>query len=539
MDRKGSPGTIGSPRRGRSLARGTWLCALAAAGALVLAACGSSGSASTGGQQSSGAAKQGGTLTFGDVAFPTTMDPTLNYIRSETQGPMMEAVYGLLGYSDPKTGAVTLSFLQSMSGSSDNKTWTLVLHKGLKFSDGTPLDAAAIAFNIKRGADPNSGDGFQADLAQMATTVVNSTTLKITLLSPNSEFEASLMQEMPFMASPTAVKSEGSGFATHPVGAGPFKVQSWIQNATLTLVPNNYYASFAPGEPHLSTLIFQDLEAGGQTQLFSALDSGSAQMAYLLGSRQVNQARKAGMTVQVNVSGGGEWLAFNTSKPPFNDVRAREAVSLALNHADLASAWSSGGIPAMTNMFSTSSPYYSPQFNVVTQNSAKARQLFSQLQAEGHPVTFTVTVTTGTSAAGDYVQSALSQYPGVSVKVNAELNSKYLSDQVSGNFQLIQAGTSYSNPIPTLMDYVEPNGPTNFGKWNDPKVGAAITKILSTSDQTVQKAQWEIIQQEIATQYPLFTSQESQLSLGYRTNVGGVDLVEFGTIPLFEKVFIK
>jgi peptide/nickel transport system substrate-binding protein len=449
----------------------------------------------------------------------------------------MEAVYGLLGYADPKTGATHLVFLQSLTPSNGGRVWTLVLHKNLRFSDGTPFNAAAIEFNIKRGADPNSGDSYRNDLSQLRTTVVDATTLKLTLPGPDTQFDLKLMQDMPFVASPTAVQREGSAFATHPVGAGPFKLTEWTQNATMTMIPNPYYARFAPGQPYLSQLTFQDLSTG-PTQELNALAANTAQMAWVNGDQQMATARAGGSKVDATVSGGGEWLVFNTTQPPFNNIKARQAVSLAMSHSGLAAAWAPG-VPTMTSWVPQGSPLYSPAYTIPGPDSAQAKQLFSQLASSGDPVQFTITVPSFYVSAADYVQSALSQYAGVSVKVQQVLTSAFLTDQATGNFTVTMGGAAWQNPYPSMLAYIAPNGATNFGHWNDAAVGTAISKILASSSVTEQKAEWSIIQREILAQYPFFTAQGNNLGLAYRPNIGGVTEIEFGTIPLFAQLYLK
>lgn len=162
--------------------------------------------------------------TFADL--PVNYDPIHLYgaPNGVAEQPMAFAVYDslfLIKQSDmtlePELG---LSFTSPNGG----KKWTLKLRPNVKFSDGTSFDAAAVMFNWQRLADPanNANDASIADEIQTMA-VVNPLTLNITLKTadPLWNIEAS-SKSLSYIASPTAINTEGANFGMHPVGAGPF-----------------------------------------------------------------------------------------------------------------------------------------------------------------------------------------------------------------------------------------------------------------------------------------------------------------------------
>ena len=161
-------------------------CALAAA---VLTACGSSATSSSGTSAGSGTStsagsgsgpKAGGSVTVEEAGLDTQFDPALAFISTFTDGPEMEALYGPgLLYQNAKTGAVEYGFAKSMT-STDNKVWTMTLRSGLKFSDGTPFNAAAVVANVKRIADPATGSSEAKIASTFTATAVNDTTVQFT-----------------------------------------------------------------------------------------------------------------------------------------------------------------------------------------------------------------------------------------------------------------------------------------------------------------------------------------------------------------------
>src|SRR5689334_6225322 len=131
--------------------------------ALLTAACTSSSSTSsspTGSGNSTGplvTPKKGGEATYAIVAINSRLDPAIQLLYSFSPSPVMNAIYGNLMYKLAGSDKITMGFLKSFSTNDNGTTWTAVLRPGLKFSDGTPFDAAAIAYNLQRDADPTIG----------------------------------------------------------------------------------------------------------------------------------------------------------------------------------------------------------------------------------------------------------------------------------------------------------------------------------------------------------------------------------------------
>ena len=471
-------------------------------------------------------------------SLPSNMAPTSATVSEEDDSATMGAIYGYLGYINDKTGAVELSFLKSMTPSNGDRTWTLTLHPGIRFSDGTPFNAAAIAYTIAQQANPNNGYVNYAQERTWKTHVVNATTMTITLPTRDAQFPAEMTQDFPYISSPTAWRKEGTGFQTRPVGAGPFKLQSWTQNDQLTVVPNPYYSRFAPGQPYLSKVVFTLVNQSGPNELIATVQSGTDNAAWLEGSSEFSKARAAGFNVEPTVSSGGEYLLFNTAKAPFNNVLAREAVSYALSSTELAALWSPG-TPPFNNLFSTTSPYYDSKYNFVSPNAAKATALFKKLQAQGVKMNFTFVTVSAFSQSADYVQATLDKYPGVHVSLALDNIDSYLQAATSGNFGLYAYGIDFANPWPALQQVFAANGAQNFGKWNDPVVQKALDVLATTQSPALEKKEYLAISKEVATQYPFFASQGAVLAYATEKSFQNVKTIEFGATPLLAQIWQK
>lgn len=135
-------------------------------------------------------------------------------------------MYGALLNYDFDTGEIEPGMAESFT-TEDGKTWTLKLRPGLTFTDGTPFDAAAVAFNWDRALDPALLSPSAAVAKTIDWEVVDPTTLSVTAQDVNYQLDFGLTEALAYIASPTAIKEKGPDFGSNPVGAGPFTLTSW------------------------------------------------------------------------------------------------------------------------------------------------------------------------------------------------------------------------------------------------------------------------------------------------------------------------
>ena len=328
--------------------------ALAAVAMMVLGGCSghSGGSAEPSGTRalpSAGETKRGGTVTMLTTGLSARFDPVSALAFGFVSNSPMNAIYGLLSYNESATNTIKMGFLKALAPDPQSRVWTAKLTPGLKFSDGTPFDAAAIAFNLKRAADPGTGSLFLKDAKSITTEVIDPTTLKMTLRAPNVHFDAVMTEDFPYVGSPTAIQREGENFGTAPVGAGPFKVKNIDGTNSMELVRSPYYELFAPDQPRLDSIKFQVVsDFSKQAQ---ALASDQAQLAAPYGGYANAMFRALpNVNLVTNQTGAGSNVQMSFKSPPFNDPVAREAIILALDRKAVATAFQPG-TPPQTNLF--------------------------------------------------------------------------------------------------------------------------------------------------------------------------------------------
>ena len=316
---------IGTPALG--LALGLAACS---GGSTIPAAVSSAGSTGGTGGSTSGASSaapaHGGSLTVLVVAGGLATWPNLDPLASGTaNADYRDAIFGEMFHQNAN-GTVVPALAKSISVSSDGLTETIGLRPGVKFSDGTPLDAAAVVTNYKRDLDPANACQCVGTFRTVKSVAASGDNVVVTLSAPMPAFSAAVIDSaLNWIASPAALAKEGKGFGTDPVGAGPFTVSSDDPSQKLVLAANPTY--YVKGEPYLSQLTFQSV--GNDQSAYSGLQSGTAQLVEGITTQQLLTQAKSQFTV-VPLPVTSVWqITFNTLAPPLNNPVAREALAYA------------------------------------------------------------------------------------------------------------------------------------------------------------------------------------------------------------------
>jgi peptide/nickel transport system substrate-binding protein len=301
--------------------------------AVAAAACSSSGSSTTSTTTpASSGPKEGGSLTVLEATgysgdWPDGLDPATN-IDGAADQDYMDAVFGELFELGPK-GAVIPDLATGYSITSDAKTITLNLRPGVKFTDGTPFNAAAVVWNIQR--DLKSACTCKPTWPVTSVTATGADAVTIKLSAPDGAFIDEIFDSTAdWIASPTAVQKMGEkAFAVKPVGAGPFEVVSDTLSSVLVLKKNPGY--WQKGRPYLSTLTFKSVasdEAG-----YEALLAHEGQIYVDMSTPSLLQqaAKSSSLEVENQLSTSPYDLQLNTKIAPFNNIKARQAIYAATN----------------------------------------------------------------------------------------------------------------------------------------------------------------------------------------------------------------
>jgi peptide/nickel transport system substrate-binding protein len=308
--------------------------AAAAAALLLLAGCSSPA-------RSGGSTKpvEGGTLTYatGD-AEPTCLDPHVggNHPQALVSTQYLESLVSL-----DKDGKILPWLASDWEQSEDGLTWTFTIRDGVSFTDGTPLDAEAVRANLAHVQDPAtlSSTGYLALGKVTKAEAVDERTLRLTLSAPDSALLESLSQPWLAIESPAGLARGMDANCAQPIGTGPFTVDAWEKQNSITLVRNDDYNS-PPGDAahdgpaHLERIVWRFLPDSASR--YAALQAGEVDVIDNAQPDTIVQAQNADGLEELDAPrpGSSNRLELNSGKAPFDDVRVREAFIRAVNVDD-------------------------------------------------------------------------------------------------------------------------------------------------------------------------------------------------------------
>ncbi len=397
---------------------------------------------SAAGTASAAKPKVGGTWTIGITNEVASLDPVRQTVGSLTLGgDRAVLVYGSLLTLNSRTGAVMPGLAEGIT-STDAQTWRLKLRPDVKFSDGTPLDADAVLFNLQRFQDPANAFTGRATVNQITTmTKIDATTLEFKLIVPNGSFPIVFTDTVGYMGSPTAIKANPTGFGQKPVGAGAYVLKTWNRDSNYIFERNPNY--WDKPRPYIDTIEFKVIP--NQTTLAQALKDGT-----------VDDVHVATATDQLPVAtadpknfrafdptkvSGGIGVACNLSVAPCNDIRFREAISLAFDFDQAKQIFLAGVTYNSKKLqcmpWGPGSPYCAKDV-VAKYNPTKASKLVKEVQDDGINTDITYTFNAdGTSGQrqGEWVQQQL-QKIGVKVTIRAVSTNEYVPITNNHTFQM-------------------------------------------------------------------------------------------------------
>jgi peptide/nickel transport system substrate-binding protein len=294
----------------------------------------------------------GGTLVFGQAQDTVSLDP--NAIDDGFSVNNTSNMFDTLVRFKSDTTAIEPSLAESWTVSGNGLVWTFRLRRGVKFHDGTTFNAEAVKFtwerttNTKHPYYPGQAP-YGSFTYQNVTKVeaVDNSTVRFTLSAPFAPLLTNLAMFSASVVSPTAVKKWGKDFFKHPVGSGPFKFVEWVQKDHITMEANRDYWA---GRPCLDRLIIRGIP--DSTVRLLELERGGIQMMDQVNPPDYARIRRNNrLTLFTGPGLNTGYIALNTEKEPFNDVRVRRAVNHAVNKAALIRAFYEGiGQPAKNPM---------------------------------------------------------------------------------------------------------------------------------------------------------------------------------------------
>ncbi len=442
----------------------------------------------------------------------------------------------------PGTFDVEPGIATSWTRSADGTHWTFTLRPDLEFSDGTPLDAAAVKFNFDRWrltADPNHGTvpypywasmfgGFPGVVAGVE---VNSPAqVSFVLRTPFGPFLRDLAMPSFGIGSPAAIKNDAQGFGRQPVASGPYTVAEWVKDDHITLVANPRFAGPAPA---YKRVIIRDIP----DQSTSVLSMQKGDIDGLVGPRPDDAkqlANQAGIKIYHEPSNNLMYLALNVERKPFGDVQVRRAIAYAIDKPAIANDFFGAGAIVAGNWTPPGMLGDNPAVKAYAYDPAKARALLARA---GFPHGFSTELYYPTTPrpympepqrVAEAIQANLRTI-GVAVTLEPLEFGVFLQKVRNGEHPMCLIGWTGDNGDPDNFMYplldqdsAVKGQAQNYSFWRDPN----FHKLMIAGQQTVDEAKRRTIYQAanamIHDQVPAISLTHSTDEFAMKASIAGV-----------------
>src|SRR5436305_3978375 len=429
------------------------------------------------------AQKQGGSITVGLELDIPGFDPLKVGVFDTSAETAAAAIFDTLATLDEK-GQAQPKLAASWTHSDDFKTWTFKLRSGVKFHDGTPFNAEAAKANFDRQKDPANKCRCAFYIAGIhdvqapdeLTLVYNlndpSVSLPAILTVPSSNFA---------VQSPTAWKTKGEDYNRNPVGTGPYILKSWTAGDRIVLEKNPDY--WNKGHPYLERIVLKPLP-DAQSR-FASLQSGEADIVWddEYDPDNVMKAQKdPKLKVHTYAGSGAQVYAFNTKVAPFDDVRVRQALVMALDRKKMSQAITNGLARPASNPYGDGSWVKCKDDGALPEDLEKAKALIKEY---GKPVKFKMLFTaTPRGRANAQVFQQLWKAVGAELEIEQVDQATIPPRAFQRKFD-VTPWRIVDFPAPDLQMYANfySKSPLNLANYSNPELDKALEEARVTPDQ--------------------------------------------------------
>lgn len=416
------------------------------------------------------------TLIYYNLAGNQTLDPADPQNNSSYAHDALLAIYDTLIRLD-NSGTPGPGLAQSWTRNADLTELTLKLRPGVMLHDGTRLTAEVVARNFERNTalGRKAGSSVAETMALIGRVEVQGAdTIRLTLRKPTGQIEAWLGGTAGMIMSPAAFADGAASGTLKPIGSGPFKVTKFESNVRMITVRDDAYWGGIEGRPagfehHYVT--------DGRARL-NAVRSGQATLV-LLDSRQIPEARAAGLTVQVNEKNAFWVLYFNLQRAGLSDVRIRRAIMHAIDRDALAGALTFGSGRATEQIFAAASPLNIKALDDrYPYDPARAKALLTEAgKPNGVDINLLVLNNTEFRPLAEALQSMLAE-AGIRVTFDTVDVSQYplfFLPPPRGDMMLGRFG-GRSEPVQMLRELVGTGGPYSPGGPASPQIDTLLNQ---------------------------------------------------------------
>jgi peptide/nickel transport system substrate-binding protein len=467
----------------------------------MLAACGSSEPATTATPATPGKPVSGGSAVLAQVDKPVNLDGADGQLYSSIQ--VYQNIYASLMYINDKftyDPGLAASWTQD-----DAKTWTFELVDNAVWHNGEPFTAQDVVFTFDRFKEHALGS-FTAAVARAEA--MGKHKVRLHLKQPYGAVEP-LLAGLVSIQNEKGIKSQDPKL--NPVGCGPYKFKEWVQGDHITLEKWDQY--FKADKPYLDEITFKAVS--DESVRLTGLQTGEFDWIQRVPPQRVPELSKSSeLSVTPGRPYNPDMLMFNCTKPPFNDVRVRQAIAWAIDRKEIIDLVWYGTAVAATEATAKPSPWYTgvdpysggPDLD-------KAKSLLREAGITGTlKVNFAGQPQVGTQMReAQVVQSQLKKI-GIELNIQRFEPAQWFEQLLTKKYDM--TSTYFSATFDPAFIYgivTRTGGSFNFPGYSNKQTDALIDQFTYEGDQKVRKQVYPSLVKRIAEEAPiLFLTNEIQ-----------------------------
>lgn len=400
---------------------------------------------------------------------PPNLDPTEGAAQAVDAVVYSNIFEGLTRFMSD--GSVVPGLAKSWDISDDGTVYTFHLHEGVKFHDGTSMDAEDVKFSIDRARAEDSTNAQKGLFAGITdVTVLDPLTVQVTLSQANGSFLFNMAWGDAVIVAPESI----ADIASKPIGTGAFKFDKWVQGDSLTIVKNPDYW----GKPAaLETATFRFIP--DPTAAFAAMmaEDIDAYVGFPAPENLPQFEADPRFQVLVGNTEGETILAMNNKLPPFDNKLVREAVSHAIDRKAIIDGAMYGlGTPIGTH-FAPHNPDYVDLTSLSTYDPELSKKLLAEAgMADGFTTTLKLPPPSYARRGGEIIAAQLR-----AVGINAVIENQEWAQWLETTFKGKDFGM-------TVISHTEPMdigiyaNPDYYFQYDNPALQELMKTLDATSD---------------------------------------------------------
>jgi peptide/nickel transport system substrate-binding protein len=484
-------------------------------------------------------AKNGGTLTIALAEDPDALDPTLarTFVGRMVFLAICEKLYDL----NSKLRIVPQLAAALPKVSADKQTVTIRIRRGIKFNDGTPLDAAAVKTSLDRHRTL-TGSRRASELSPVTSVdVVSKYAVALHLNEPFAPLTAQLADRAGMIMSPAQLDKLGGRFATNPVCVGPFQFQDRVPLDHITVKKSPFY--YAKNKVHLDKIVFRIINE--PTAAAAALRAHDVDVLDRIGSTVLPSIRAnkslhviqatsigyQGITINIGNKNGLLKLPYTPVGTDLASKKAlRQAFELAIDRVQLNRVVWQGTVKPGCGPLAETSPFFDKLPCNLHRDLKKAKRLVAQSGIRNPTVKLMIGNDSDLLRLGQFIQSQEEQ-AGIRVELQPTEFVSSLRKADNGDYDAFAIGWSGRiDPDGNIYQFVATRGSQNDSGYSNPRLDVILNNARHAQSTKARKTLYRAAVRIIRGERPLIYLWHAITRHGVSNKVTGVKVYGDGLI---------